>query len=181
MLRQFVGLHMKKTLVMACLIGSVLASPAWAGAKCRAADGQWHPYDSPQCQPSGSHDAADAPSAPLNPWLARAAVLAAMTHVQQFELRVTEHVVNTGQLPASNQDLGLPPRREYSDKALQSLGVTAGGIIVAQFNERSGVRDGQIKLVPDQSKPHMGLLWTCETPSFADIGSWMPNCTFVGR
>lgn len=171
---------MKTSLLLSLLLGSLFTSCAWAGAKCRGSDGQWYPYDSAQCQPGGT-DSADVPPAAFNPFMARAAISSAMSHVQQFKMLVTEHYITNGQMPSSNQDMGLPSAREYSAGALQSLGVGKNGVIIAEFNERSGVRNGRLQMVPDYSKPHMGLLWKCVTPSFADIGSWMAGCEYEPR
>lgn len=171
---------MSKFLLISALISSLISLPAWAGAKCRGSDGQWYPYDSAQCQPGGA-SSPDVPPGAFNPFMARAAISSAMSHVQQLKMLVTEHYLTNGEMPSSNKEMGLPSAREYSAGALQSLGVGKNGVIIAEFNERSGVRDGRLQMIPDDSKPHMGLLWKCVSPSFADIGSWMAGCEYDPR
>ncbi|MAM88753.1 MAG: hypothetical protein CME36_15720 [unclassified Hahellaceae] len=92
---------------------------------------------------------------------------------------VQDYVIEHGRLPASNQDLGLPEPQAYARGALSSVAVGERGRITLTFNERSGVDDGTIQLVPIASDPLYGVQWDCKTPSFEDIQSWAPACRFA--
>jgi hypothetical protein len=85
----------------------------------------------------------------------------------------------TGKLPSSNQEIGLPEAEQFVGQSLTSLAVSDGGAITLTFNELSGVKDGIIRLVPDASNPAMVVQWQCVTPNYKNIGGWAPQCKYV--
>ncbi len=93
--------------------------------------------------------------------------------------RVVEFYFETGKFPSSNEEAGLPPAEQFVGHSLTSLAVSEGGVITVTMNELSGVKDGAIRLLPDDSNQAMGVQWRCETPSYKDIGGWAPQCKYV--
>lgn len=118
---------------------------------------------------------------PLRAYQARAHIAEGIMVASQVKLAVAEFYASEGRLPASNHDLDLPPPSEYQRNAIKALAVSGGGVINIQFNDQSGVENGIVRLVPDASKPHMGMGWSCVSPSFRNIGTWAPPCRFEGR
>ncbi len=118
--------------------------------------------------------------APLRAYQARAHISEGLMVASQVKLAVAEYYASNGKLPSSNKELDLPEAREYQRNAIKALAVTKGGVINVQFNEKSGVENGIVRLVPDVSKLHMGMGWSCVSPSFKSIGSWAPPCRFGG-
>lgn len=93
-------------------------------------------------------------------------------------VQVAMHYQQTGKLPSSNAEIDLPPPEQFVSESISQMEITEGGVITIKYNEKSGVKDGLLYLTPDISKPHMGILWTCTTPSFKDIAAWAPQCKY---
>lgn len=93
--------------------------------------------------------------------------------------RVVEFYFETGKFPSSNEELGLPEAERFAGQSLTSLAISEGGVITVAMNELSGVRNGIIRLLPDDNNPAMGVQWRCETPSYRDIGGWAPQCRYA--
>lgn len=89
-----------------------------------------------------------------------------LAHASQVKTQVAEYYANTGELPPNNAALGLPPPREWSTGALESLEVR-DGVIILRFNGKSGVSDGLIRLVPDTRREHLGMQWICQTSDYS--------------
>jgi hypothetical protein len=95
------------------------------------------------------------------------------------ELRVIarEFHAQTGRLPRSNEEVGLPPPRELAHQALTSLGFAADGSIVLEFGQDSGLA-GSIRLIPIE-RGH-SLDWDCVTASYPAIATVAPQCRYEG-
>lgn len=102
--------------------------------------------------------------------------LAAAANVK---IQLAAYYSETGKFPSSNEEAGLPAADHFVGQSLTSLAVSEGGVITLTMNELSGVKDGSIRLLPDDSNPAMGMQWRCETPSYKDIGGWAPQCRYV--
>lgn len=91
------------------------------------------------------------------------------------KMRVVAFREERGQWPSSNEELGIPLPSDFASGAISELRVSAGGVTTATFNEKSGVKNGTLRLTP-----HVGIdvRWECTTPSFTDIDRWAPQCSY---
>lgn len=103
---------------------------------------------------------------------ASARVAEALVLSSAVKTQVAQYFAETGRLPASNQALGLPAPESYHTSALTRLEVGPGGVIELSLNEKSGVDQGRIRLIPDPSQPGIGLQWQCVTPSYRELGAY---------
>ena len=95
------------------------------------------------------------------------------------KMYISQYFSEKDKLPSSNTELGIPEPASFKGNALDSIEVTANGIITLKYNKMSGVSNGVIYLVPDVSNSISGIAWQCSTPSFNNIESWAPQCKFV--
>jgi pilin len=93
------------------------------------------------------------------------------------KMHVTASYEERGRWPSSNEESGLPPSSDYASDSVSGLSVSEGGVITVTFNEKSGVKDGKLRLTPHAG---MDIRWKCTTPSFKEIEKWAPQCTFEG-
>ncbi|MDO8331512.1 MAG: pilin [Fluviicoccus sp.] len=112
--------------------------------------------------------------------LQRMLVAEGLTVASSVKVQVAEYYMTEGKLPSSNAMLGLPHAKEYVRNAIIGLEVQTDGTIVVKYNEKSGVKNGELRLKPDVSKMHMGIAWLCLSPSFRDIATWAPGCRYTG-
>ncbi len=88
-----------------------------------------------------------------------------------------EFYYQQGKLPSSNEDVGLGEPEVYASNALLSAGITANGVIQLIYDDRTGVANGVVSLIPTVV-PGM-LKWRCETTDYASIGKYMPQCKYL--
>lgn len=112
--------------------------------------------------------------------------LVAAAHVAQglalagsVKNHVAAFLAEQGRFPSSNDELGLPEAERFAGQALTRLAVSEGGIITVTFNKLSGVAGGTIRLLPDEDRTAVGMRWRCETPSYRDIATLAPQCSYV--
>ena len=95
-------------------------------------------------------------------------------------LAVTEFYMNSGRMPASNAEAGLPEPGSYKGQSLRSLEVSEGGELTLTFDAESGVDGGTIEWLPDLTGiESMGVQWRCQTRDFPQIVRALPNCDYL--
>jgi len=94
------------------------------------------------------------------------------------KLHITERYMLEGAFPSSNYGAGLPIPTEITGQSLKSLRVSTGGIITLTFDEKTGVEDGMIKLVPQYKDSFTGITWACFTSSYKYISKILPQCHY---
>lgn len=94
------------------------------------------------------------------------------------KLHITEYYQMNGSFPSSNQEIDLPPSEKFTGQSLIRLQVSDGGIITLNYDEKSGVKNGIIKLIPSIDSV-TGIKWKCITPSFKNISLSIPTCEYV--
>ena len=110
--------------------------------------------------------------------IAAAYISEGLTLASGVKNHVAGYYQDKGKLPSSNADVGLPPAGQFVGASVAGLEITERGVITIRYNDKSGVKEGILKLIPDVSKPHMGISWLCTTPSFKGIETWAPQCKF---
>lgn len=92
---------------------------------------------------------------------------------------IHEYYSNTANWPASNALAGLPPPEAFRGKSLARLDVS-GSTLTLTFDAKSGVDGGRI-IYTGQATPQlvMGIEWKCVSPSFPDIATTIPDCTYA--
>lgn len=93
------------------------------------------------------------------------------------KIAITEYYMMNGQFPRSNREAGLPEPTQFSGEALTSLVVSFDGEIILNYNSKSGVHRGMIRLTPDVRATHM-IKWQCKSRNFKSINQWAPGCKF---
>jgi hypothetical protein len=94
-------------------------------------------------------------------------------------IAIHEYYSNTAAWPPSNELAGLPPPEAFRGKSLTRLDVS-GPILTLTFDAKSGVDGGRV-VYTGQATPQlvMGIQWTCVSPSFPDIATTIPDCTYT--
>jgi len=93
------------------------------------------------------------------------------------KVAITEYYMMNGQFPRSNREAGLAEPTQFSGEALTSLVVSFDGEIILNYNRKSGVHRGMIRLTPDVRATHM-IQWQCKSRNFKSINQWAPGCKF---
>lgn len=83
-----------------------------------------------------------------------------------------------GKFPVDNAAINAPPPEAFAQGSVKSVTVNQGAITV-QYTALSGVEDGLLRLVPSSRNNGYFMTWTCETPSFANITKFVPQCQYV--
>ena len=92
---------------------------------------------------------------------------------------IVESYMNSGRMPASNVEAGLPAAETYKGHSLVSLEVGEGGAMKLRFDAASGVDGGIIEWLPDLTgMESMGVQWECITHDFKQIVRALPGCTY---
>ena len=90
-----------------------------------------------------------------------------------------EFYYHQGELPSSNQEVGMGAPEVYANNALKSAEVTSKGEIKLTYDGKTGVDDGVVRLIPTVV-PGM-LKWRCETSDYPNIGKYMPQCQYLPK
>jgi hypothetical protein len=96
------------------------------------------------------------------------------------KVAIAEFYQSTGAWPSSNHDVGLNDPAQFRGRSLKRMHVSEGGVITLTYDEKTGVNDGTIRLVPDAGNPQMGVRWRCVSPSFREIAISIPPCEYQG-
>lgn len=111
------------------------------------------------------------------------AIREALVVASGAKVSVAEFYMSTGQMPASNGEVGLAEAGSYKGQSLRSMQVDDGGKIVLAFDADSGVDGGTIELTPDLAGHEaMGVQWSCTTRNFVNIARAWPGsgCEYIG-
>ncbi|MEZ5461768.1 pilin [Dokdonella sp.] len=112
------------------------------------------------------------------------AIREALIAASGAKVSVSEYYMTTGQMPASNAEVGLGEPDSYRGQSLLSMQVADGGRIVLAFDAASGVEGGTIELTPDLAgHESMGVQWLCTTNDFVNVARAWPGsgCEYTGQ
>ena len=98
----------------------------------------------------------------------RAQVSVGMFMSYSMRTLVEQYLADHGELPASNEDVGLPPAGENSGKYTSQLGIEDGKIVIIYGNKaKVKIQGMHLLIVPDVSNP-AEVLWQCSSPDIPD-------------
>lgn len=93
---------------------------------------------------------------------------------------IAQYHAESGAMPNSNRDVGLPAPHEFAKGALTSATIIRKGAIRLSYNKKSGVDNATILLIPNVDK-RLGIKsWRCVSDSFSSIKKVSPQCQYVG-
>lgn len=93
-------------------------------------------------------------------YTARAHVTEGLGLAASAKLAVSEVYAETGKLPSSNAEAGLPPMHEFDGNYTESVEVLGTGWIRITYSDDSNVAGAMLRLTPDVSS--LGAIqWTC--------------------
>ena len=93
--------------------------------------------------------------------------------------QVAEYFAVTGELPSSNAEANIRIPESYAGVSLKSVRVSRGGVITLTYDEKTGVNNGIIQLVPYVGNSALGLRWQCNTSSYKGIERMAPQCNYI--
>ncbi len=103
----------------------------------------------------------------------RAQVSQGMTEAFRVRSAVEEYLKSHGELPANNEEAGLPPPYEISGKYVSQIAVEDGELVVVYGNNADEKIAGKkLMLVPDTSKSPE-ISWTCTGVDIPD--KWLTS------
>lgn len=106
----------------------------------------------------------------------------ALTTTQQFKIAVAEHHQSTGQWPASNKDVGLPPPESFRNEILRSVVIEPHGstarIRVRFVDAASKERELQQIVSVNAST---GYTWQCFTLDFPSLTELAEGCGYRAK
>ena len=102
-----------------------------------------------------------------------------LTAASTAKVAITEYYYSNGEPPASNHDVGLAEAEQYKGDSLRNMTISRGGVITLTYDEKTGVDNGKIQLIPDINSAQAQLNWRCVSPSFANIAIMLPNCRYL--
>ena len=113
-------------------------------------------------------------------YIIRAQVSAGMNMSYSVRTALEQYLADHGELPASNEDLGLPPAAENSSDYVSQLGIEDGTIVIIYGNKaREKINGKHLLLVPDVSNP-AEVSWQCSSPDIPD--KWLTEqCRSQGK
>ncbi|MCK4843323.1 MAG: pilin [Methylococcales bacterium] len=85
-------------------------------------------------------------------------------------MRVREFYDEEGQLPSSNQVLGLESPEVYANPYLHSMTILPDGIIKMVFLENTRVKGGIVRYIPTVVPGQ--IKWACEMPDYKEIAKY---------
>jgi hypothetical protein len=106
-------------------------------------------------------------------YLAEGLQVAALARTAVAEIYQTEL-----KWPSSNREAGLPEPEQLQGKSLQSVRLARAGVIVLTYDGKSGVDRGVIRLVPSARAQGGPIDWRCESSSYENIASMLPQCVY---
>ena len=93
--------------------------------------------------------------------------------------QVAEYYSVTGKLPSSNAEAGIRIPESYAGVSLKSVRISGGGVITLTYDEKTGVNNGTIQLVPYVGNSALGLRWQCNTSSYKGIERMASQCNYI--
>lgn len=119
---------------------------------------------------------------------AMAAVNANEMHIALTSLRlalakigVANAILSNPTPPSNNSDAHLAAPNQLSSQEINSILVSAGGVINVYLTPVVGVTGGIVQLVPKVVTDQQGkksVQYTCYSPNIPDIATAAPECTF---
>ena len=98
----------------------------------------------------------------------RAQVTVGLARAYSVRIVVEQYLADHGELPASNEDVGLPPAGENSGKYVSQLGIEDGKIVIIYGNKaKEKIHGKHLLFVPDVSNP-AEVSWQCSSPDIPD-------------
>jgi len=98
----------------------------------------------------------------------RAQVSAGLAMSYSARTLVEQYLSAHGELPARNEDVGLPPAAQNSGKYVSQLGIEDGKIVIIYGNKaKEKIRGKHLLVVPDVSNP-TEVSWQCSSPDIPD-------------
>lgn len=103
----------------------------------------------------------------------RAQVSEGLNLAHRVRVAVEGYVEDYGELPANNEDAGLPPASEISGSYVSQIGIEDGEIVIV-YGKKIDTRvvGKTIVLVPDVSN-HPDISWTCSSPDIPN--KWLTS------
>ncbi|HKV64849.1 MAG TPA: hypothetical protein VJN66_00535 [Rhodanobacteraceae bacterium] len=119
---------------------------------------------------------------------AMAAVNANEMHVALTSLKlalakmgVANAILSNPTPPSNNSDAHLAAPNQLSSQEIDSILVSAGGVINVYLSQAVGVGNGIVQLVPKvvtDKQGKKGVQYTCYSPNIPDIATAAPDCTY---
>lgn len=108
----------------------------------------------------------------------RAMVYSAIASTSMFKVAVTEFYLTEGKLPFSNNQIGFGAPSEYGSDAVRSIGISAGGTITVNLNEKLAASSTttEITLQPQLTKDGRIGKWQCSSNATRDIQEMLASC-----
>jgi len=101
-------------------------------------------------------------------YIIRAQVSSGMNMAYSVRTALEQYLADHGELPASNEDVGLPPASESSGDYVSQLGIEDGKIVIIYGNKaKEKIQGKHLLYVPDVSNP-AEVSWQCSSPDIPD-------------
>ena len=101
----------------------------------------------------------------------RAEVTVGMATAYSMRNALEQYLADHRELPASNEDIGLPPASENNGKYVSQAGIEDGKIVIIYGNKANEKIHGKRLLyVPDVTNP-ADISWQCSSPDIP--GKWL--------
>jgi len=100
-----------------------------------------------------------------------------LSAAQGVKQAIAQRFGEFGKLPGSNREAGVAEPEKFAGQSLRRLDVGRNGMITLTFDEKSGVDNGRIQLIPDTATQPT-LKWRCVSPDFEDITVTSALCEF---
>ena len=100
---------------------------------------------------------------------------------RRFQTAIEVYWQTNNSFPISNKTVGLPAPGEFTNDGdvVEWAEIVAQGTIKIVYNEQSGIKNGVIYLIPDNSHAQTaGLQWHCVSPDFSEITQFMAHCDY---
>lgn len=108
----------------------------------------------------------------------KVSIVNGMRMASQIKTDISEYYQSNNSFPNSSSELFLPKPEEFADGAVKSLGLESEGVIKITYNEKSGIDNGLIYIVPDVSRSWIGITWKCISTNIKNISSLIEECHF---
>jgi hypothetical protein len=119
---------------------------------------------------------------------AMAAINANEMHVALTSLKlalakmgVANAILSNPTPPSNNAEAHLAAPDQLGSREINSILVSAGGVINVYFSPAVGVGNGMVQLVPKvvtDKDGKKGVQYTCYSPNIPDIATVVPDCTY---
>ena len=108
-----------------------------------------------------------------------AAITDGLSLANDAQSKILKYYFDHNEFPSTNAEAGIPRPESFQIKALKSITVKKGGQLWLHFNDKSGVDNGTVVLIPVMDI-NSGKLWDCKTNSFPEIKKCC-DCEFTDK